>query len=572
MGNVSPGCDKSGEVPRESVLMPIPISSNARLRAALDRLSDAVGAVRFDLVGPDNERLGSVRDRVGRLIGQHLEPRLADREAPLLVAVFGPTGGGKSTLINSIAGRVIGEAGALRPTTRQPVVWCHRIHSPRYHGSGFEAARVVEDDHPLTRHLTLVDTPDLDSYLVEHRRRTEIVLDSCDAAIFVTTPQRYADAVPWETLREVLRRRLPVLVVANRLSRRSGGAVTDLVALLRGAGMDVATDGVVTIQEQRLRGEGLFPSGAIRRIGRHLDELAAAPEPVIDRGLAGTIGVVLEGVDILLDGLEADACRAAGMMALAQAAADSQAAEISLHLERGDLVRSEVVARWQRLVGVSDLAALVTRGWAKARDLVRPPVEAEAIAAVGEEARAQLVELLVYRARLAFDQSREGWLLEAGGPALLQAVRLDDDRCRGIAEEVVSAWYSQLVELVGGEGKGRFRIARAASIGVNATATILLVGVFAHTGGLTGAEVGVVAGAAAAQQAVLEHLFGSATASRLAAQGRSRLVDGARLVLSEGIAPLLAALETVSPPVRIRDELGEAATGVAEQARSVFHG
>lgn len=552
--------------------MPIPISSNARLRAALDRLSDAVGAVRFDLVGPDNERLASVRDRVGRLIDQHLEPRLADREAPLLVAVFGPTGGGKSTLINSIAGRVIGEAGALRPTTRHPLVWCHRVHSHRYLRAGFEEAQVVEDDHPLTRHLTLVDTPDLDSYLVEHRRRTEIVLDSCDAAIFVTTPQRYADAVPWETLHQVLERRLPVLVVANRLSRRSGGAVTDLIGLLRGAGMEVAADGVVMLQEQRLRGEGLFPSGAIKRIGRHLDELAGAPELVIDRGLAGTIEVVLDGVDTLLTGLEADAARAANMAALALAATDSQAAEISLHLEQGDLVRSEVVARWQRLVGVSDLAAVVTRGWAKARDLVRPQVEAEAIAAVGEEARYQLTELLVYRARLAFDQTREAWLLEAGGPPLLQGVRLDEGRCRHAAEEVVSAWYAQLVELVGGEGKGRFRIARAASIGVNATATILLVGVFAHTGGLTGAEVGVVAGAAAAQQAVLEHLFGSATASRLAAQGRLQLVDGARLVLAEGIAPLLAALETVNPPMRIRDELVAAAAGVAGEARLMTHG
>jgi energy-coupling factor transporter ATP-binding protein EcfA2 len=551
--------------------MPVPISNKARLRAALDRLSDAVGALSFDLVGPDNDRLANLRDRVRRLIDRHLEPRLASSDAPLLVAVFGPTGGGKSTLINSIAGRAIGPAGALRPTTRHPVVWCHRVHAHRYRGAGFEEAQVIEDDHPLTRNLTLVDTPDLDSYLVEHRQRTEIVLDSCDAAIFVTTPQRYADAVPWETLHQVLERRLSVLVVANRLSRRSGGAVTDLIGLLRGAGMEVAADGVITIQEQRLRGEGLFPPAAIKRIGRHLDGLAAAPQPVIDRGVAGTIAVVLGEVDALLYGLEADTARAAKMEALARAAVDAQAAEISLHLEQGDLVRSEVVARWQRLVGVSDVAAVVTRGWAKARELVRPPVEAETIATVGEEARAQLVDLLVYRARLAFDQSREGWLLEAGGPPLVHGVRLDDDRCRQVAEAVVSAWYAELVELVGGEGKGRFRIARAASIGVNAAATILLVGVFAHTGGLTGAEVGVVAGAAAAQQAVLEHLFGSATAGRLAAHGRSRLVEGARQVLDEGIAPLLVSLETVTPPRQVRNELADAAQAVADEARVLGH-
>ena len=41
---------------------------------------------------------------------------------PLLVLLLGPTGAGKSTLFNTIAGRAASPTGVLRPTTRIAVV------------------------------------------------------------------------------------------------------------------------------------------------------------------------------------------------------------------------------------------------------------------------------------------------------------------------------------------------------------------------------------------------------------------------------------------------------------------
>ncbi|NQV06687.1 50S ribosome-binding GTPase, partial [bacterium] len=65
-----------------------------------------------------------------RLIRDVVLPRLSDDTAPLVVAVVGPTGSGKSTLINAMAGAIVSNAGALRPTTRTPVLWSSHVPPP----------------------------------------------------------------------------------------------------------------------------------------------------------------------------------------------------------------------------------------------------------------------------------------------------------------------------------------------------------------------------------------------------------------------------------------------------------
>src|SRR5439155_25027203 len=61
---------------------------------------------------PARER---ARQRRGRLEG-FVRPRAADIEAPLIVLLLGPTGAGKSSLLNAIAGAEVSKAGVLRPT------------------------------------------------------------------------------------------------------------------------------------------------------------------------------------------------------------------------------------------------------------------------------------------------------------------------------------------------------------------------------------------------------------------------------------------------------------------------
>ena len=65
------------------------------------------------------------RDELLAQLDDYLVPRLRHPEAPLLAVIGGSTGAGKSTLVNSLVGRRVSEAGVLRPTTRTPVLVCH---------------------------------------------------------------------------------------------------------------------------------------------------------------------------------------------------------------------------------------------------------------------------------------------------------------------------------------------------------------------------------------------------------------------------------------------------------------
>jgi hypothetical protein len=92
---------------------------------ALSALRDRVAAARFPLPLPGAPRARANRAELLAQLDDYLVPRLKAPQAPLLAVVGGSTGAGKSTLVNSLVGRQVSEAGVLRPTTRTPVLVCH---------------------------------------------------------------------------------------------------------------------------------------------------------------------------------------------------------------------------------------------------------------------------------------------------------------------------------------------------------------------------------------------------------------------------------------------------------------
>src|SRR5438128_11401187 len=116
-------------------------------------------------------RAPSARQRASQL-RDHLEgfvtPRAADIDAPLLVVLIGPTGAGKSSLLNAIAGSAVSRTGAVRPTTREAVLYAASTDADALSGEGrlrlipadrLQRATAPEDNLGVA----IIDAPDIDS-------------------------------------------------------------------------------------------------------------------------------------------------------------------------------------------------------------------------------------------------------------------------------------------------------------------------------------------------------------------------------------------------------------------------
>ncbi|HMO10369.1 MAG TPA: zeta toxin family protein, partial [Actinotalea sp.] len=93
-----------------------PVAKPSLLDAVTD-LRQEVAATAFPLALPGVERVRERRQQLLDQLEDHLLPRLRELSAPALVVVAGSTGAGKSTLVNSLLGEEVSQAGVLRPTT-----------------------------------------------------------------------------------------------------------------------------------------------------------------------------------------------------------------------------------------------------------------------------------------------------------------------------------------------------------------------------------------------------------------------------------------------------------------------
>ncbi|WBB64651.1 YfjP family GTPase [Streptomyces sp. WMMC500] len=202
------------------------------LRGRLDALRELVGLSRTRLDGRTLAEAGRVLDEA------------ADRQRLSLdhavVAIAGATGSGKSSLFNALAGAPLSDVGVRRPTTSLPTACAWRgarDHVPTLLlerlGLPPRAARPLRDDLGL-RGLVLVDLPDHDSAVEEHRRQVEELLRRVDAVIWVVDPEKYADAALHERYLQPLAGYAEVMfVVLNQVDRLPANAVGQVLDDLR---------------------------------------------------------------------------------------------------------------------------------------------------------------------------------------------------------------------------------------------------------------------------------------------------------------------------------------------------
>jgi energy-coupling factor transporter ATP-binding protein EcfA2 len=538
----------------------------ANLPEALARLRDDLRAVRLDLAVPGAEEARRTRDDLVAQVDDYVLPRLGQMDAPALIVVGGSTGAGKSTLLNSLVGSIVSPAGVLRPTTRAPVLAFHPDDLEWFEGarvlpglpraSGGEArpgTLQLAPTESLPPGLALLDSPDIDSVLAENRALAGQLLAAADGWLFITTAARYADAVPWEFLRAARDRGTALSLVLNRVPEDAGREVpAHLRQMLEDEGLPEAD--VLVVPETPLADE-LLPAPALAPVRAWLDDLAAdaqARAALVRRTLRGALASLPARAAVVESAAVEQLSTAAELRAEADAAYAAAGREVEVALRSGSLLRGEVLARWHEVVGTGDvMRTLESRvGWARDRlkSLVsgKPAAEEELREAVEDR-----VEGVVRAAaERAAERTARAWRERLAGRALLEGTTGLDRASAELepaAEEEVRAWQGVVLDLVREQGVSKRATARLASLGVNGAGLTVMLAVFAHTGGLTGAEVVVAGGTSALSQKVLEAIFGDQAVRTLAAQAREDLFARVERLLREDAVRFDALLDEAAP-------------------------
>jgi hypothetical protein len=177
-----------------------------------------------------------------------------------------------------------------------------------------------------------------------------------------------------------------------------------------------------------------------------------------------------------------------------------------------------------------------------------------------------LETLILEHAEAAAERAEASWQMLAPGQELLSDVGEDLGRAsRGLrrkAERAVREWQQDVLDMVRTEGADKRTTARFLAYGVNGLSVALMVVVFAHTAGLSGAEVGIAGGSAVVGQKLLEAVFGDDAVRRLAAQAREDLRARVVQLMDEERARFLQVLDRLDVGPAAVDRLREAARTV----------
>ena len=534
---------------------------------------------------------------MARQLDDYILPRSASVDNPLTIVVGGSTGAGKSTLVNTLLGEPLTQSGAIRPTTRHPVL-LHRAEDeaalsperflptlPRTRTSGMNAGsqalpgldpKIARALIPITtsalpQGIALIDAPDIDSVSEENRTLAKELLSAADLWLFVTTANRYADAVPWELLHEAAARSIAIAVVLNRVPEGDEEAIeNDLRRMLDEAGIHAVL--IHTVTEQPRDESGMLAPVSLAPLTLWIRELGAdapARAAIARQTLAGA-------VDTLAGNLQALAAEQARQQAAHQslAAIASEEYEDALTtidgaLSDGSLLRGEVLSRWHDFVGTGDFFRSLDSTIGRLRDRVGSALRGQPAAAqkVEDALESGIHAVVLDAAARASENTRTRWRASRAGRSLLarldapqatSAVPEQNAEAKGevqSAEDIFSAavaeqirlWQGSVLEMIREEGADKRKRARFLSLGVNATAVMLMVAAFSLTGGITGIEAGIAGGSGVVGTKLLESIFGEDAVRRMATRARTDLLERMADLLTEHAQPFTVVLEETDP-------------------------
>lgn len=554
------------------------------LRVLVERLDDL--ATRRLASRPRSDDALERARQLGDHLRGHIRVRAASLDTPLLVLLVGPTGAGKSTIFNTIAGRPASLTGVIRPTTQVAVVLVHpadreALIDGALAGVSPDELRFV-DDADIEPGLAVIDAPDIDSLEHANRVLADRLVEAADLCCFVTTATRYADRVPWNVLARVRERGLPLLVIVNRMPPDPADraeVLADVRRLLADAGMDrllAAEPGappreLIGVREGDLEpgGDRLVPE-TIRPLQEEIGRLRAgrdARRELAARALTGSLVGLGDSIDRIADDADHEAIDVEALRRTADRAYETSLVALRDEISHGAFLREEALRHWQSYVGADQITRFFSEGIGRVRGAIaaifRPTSSPVA------EVRAATTDDLVAVARLqaaeAARRTATAWSAEAGmGPAVGERADLwlPSPAFDGRLRAGLDSWIDAIGAEIQAHGQSKRLLARGASVGVNVLGTGVMLGTFLHTGGLTGAEVGVAAATAFVNQKLLSALFGEAAMVELISHARARLQE----VLTTTFTAERARFDDL---LAAPDELSDLAGELRDAARDV---
>ncbi|WP_294633710.1 dynamin family protein [uncultured Rothia sp.] len=552
---------------------------------------------------------------MARQLDDYILPRSASVDNPLTIVVGGSTGAGKSTLVNTLLGEPLTQSGAIRPTTRHPVL-LHRAEDeaalsperflptlPRTRTSGMNAGsqalpgldpKIARALIPITtsalpQGIALIDAPDIDSVSEENRILAKELLSAADLWLFVTTANRYADAVPWELLHEAAARSIAIAVVLNRVPEGDEEAIeNDLRRMLDEAGIHAVL--IHTVTEQPRDESGMLAPVSLAPLTLWIRELGAdapARAAIARQTLAGAVETLAGNLQVLA---AEQARQQAAHQSLATIAAEEYEDALTTidgALSDGSLLRGEVLSRWHDFVGTGDFFRSLDSTIGRLRDRVGSALRGQPAAAqkVEDALESGIHAVVLDAAARASENTRTRWRASRAGRSLL--ARLDAPQAVSVAPQTASAaapeqnaeatgdtkgevqsaedifsaavaeqirlWQGSVLEMIREEGADKRKRARFLSLGVNATAVMLMVAAFSLTGGITGIEAGIAGGSGVVGTKLLESIFGEDAVRRMATRARTDLLERMADLLTEHAQPFTAVLEETDPQADAED-------------------
>jgi energy-coupling factor transporter ATP-binding protein EcfA2 len=597
----APGKPKGEEAAQGPGIEPHVRVDGRLLESAILALRKPIVAASLPLEAPGVDEARQERHKLLSQIDDYLLPRLRESGAPILVALVGSTGAGKSTLVNSIVGTHVSMTGIRRPTTNSPVLACHpddvgwfaenvflptvpRVRQEGLARSGKDGLLVLAANEGMPKGVALLDTPDIDSVVQAHREFAYQFLDASDLWLFMTTASRYADAMVWELLQHARDRGAALGIVLSRvLPAVSPEVVEHFHAMLEANGLGGNQRFVIP---ETVLIDAKLPPEICAPVRAWLAETAEQPDrrvAVLTRTMSGVLDTFRTRVPSLAAQVEGQVTLRAGLSGAVAGSYQAGLDEIDRRLQDGSLMSGEVLARWQDFAGAGDvLQSLQSRRGSRQRRH-RAPAKAQALKMA---ARTAVESLITSVADRAAEDCLARWRDHPAGAALLDHLGsgggtaawqsefaaeaglifgweqeesgasaselLSDPQARIAAlgrsspdlathtARAVSAWQDQVARLVQAENVTKRSIAKAVSLDSDSLATVLIVSLFGAGEDDTGT--------AAIPRRLLTTLFGAGPLRDIMARTGADLRHRIALLLDEEMRRFADVIDAVGTP------------------------